>query len=109
MRATVFMLGLVVAFGLVALADDGSVAWPGAGSGGIEAFQPSSDLELIEPGFEEEPNGLNWRCFIQCWKTCYAGKLIVCSRFIVSPSAYKACLLFGAAYFTALCLRVCWV
>lgn len=102
-RATLLLLGMLVALGLVALADDGSVAWPDTADGGKGACQPTSNIEPIGP-IETPPIGIllwwNFGCSWQwrgSWNYCYC--CWECQR-------YEASLL-CTALVGAVCSTVC--
>jgi hypothetical protein len=80
LRVTLLVLGMVLALGLVGLASDGSVAWPGTPE--TTAYVSSAAVEV--PGEEPAWWGDLWRCTKAC--------LLSCAPLKPLPPIYKACM-----------------
>jgi hypothetical protein len=101
MRVTLLVLGMVLGLGLVAVANDGSVAWPP-----IEG-QYAQYEEIPFPG---EPGiaSIDWQCFKACWKYEYKACAQGCFWVGWIPWIGKACLTACALAASGICAGVCW-
>jgi|GEM_PF-1705620 len=98
MRAPLWMLAVVLALGVVGLAGDGSVPWPGTAGGGKGAFQPTSNMEPIGP--IETPLWWNFGCSWQwlgswtysycCWECERYEASLLCTA-IVGAACSTVC------------------
>ena len=115
MRATLWVLLLVLAVGVSVLADDGSVAWPtddGSVAWPVEDAGGYSPLmsgdECVVPVDEPELARLDWQCFKSCWKACYKSCVQECFWWSRLPPVYNACLAACAGACATICGRACW-